>query len=333
MSAAPHSATAPASVAVIGAGLIGQAWALVFARGGCRVSLWDGDQAALTRAQGLIATLAADLQTSGLVADAAALCARIHAEPDLAQALQGVAYVQENLPEQLPLKQAIFAQLDGLAPADAVLASSTSSLPASAFAGHLAGRARCLVAHPVNPPYLVPVVEICGAPFTDPQAVARCHALMQAVGQSPVRLKREIDGFVLNRLQGALLREAFRLVEQGVVDVDGLDVTIRDGLGLRWSFMGPFETIDLNAPGGLADYCTRYGGVYRDIATEQVDTSPWSEALVQSLDAERRRLLPAEELAERRQWRDRRLMALAAHKQQHPQTHTPHTPEPQGDSA
>lgn len=301
-------------VAVIGAGLIGQAWALVFARGGCHVQLWDGDPLALQRATGMLATLAGDLQASGLIGKPAQLLDRIQVEPQLAAALEGVEYVQENLPEQLPLKREIFARLDVLAPAEAVLASSTSSIPASAFTDALPGRARCLVAHPVNPPYLVPVVELCGAPWTAPEAIERCRTLMQAVGQKPVHVRRELEGFVLNRLQGALLREAFRLVEQGVVDVDGLDTTIRDGLGLRWSFMGPFETIDLNAPAGLRDYCARYGELYRSIATEQVSTSPWSPELIARIEQERRKALPADELGARRQWRDRRLMALAAHK-------------------
>lgn len=307
--------TTTTKVAVVGAGLIGQAWALVFARGGCEVALWDGDAAALDRALGLIGALAADLQASGLVADAAALTARIRIEPELAAALAGVSHVQENLPERVELKREIFTRLDALAPAQAVIASSTSSIPASVFTGDLPGRARCLVAHPVNPPYLVPVVEVCGAPWTDPAAAQRCFDFMAAAGMKPVLVRKEVEGFVLNRLQGALLREAFRLVEQGVVDVDGLDVTVRDGLGLRWAFMGPFETIDLNAPAGLADYCSRYGPMYRSIAQQQSDASPWSPGLVAQLDAARRALLPAPDMAQRRQWRDRRLMALAVHKQ------------------
>jgi 3-hydroxyacyl-CoA dehydrogenase len=140
--------------------------------------------------------------------------------------------------------------------------------------------------------------------------------LMHSMNQKPVHIRRELEGFILNRLQGALLREAFRLVEQGYVDVDGLDVTIREGLGLRWSFMGPFETIDLNAPGGLADYCGRYGGMYQSISQEQASTEPWSPELVDQLQKARREMLPTEALAERRNWRDRRLMALALHKKQ-----------------
>ncbi len=324
--------TTPARVAVIGSGLIGQAWALVFARGGCEVRLWDGDAAALEGAVDMVASLAAELRTAGLLDDVPALVARIQPVADLAAALEGVDHVQENLPERLELKREIFARLDALAPPEATLGSSTSTIPASAFTETLAGRSRCLVVHPVNPPYLIPVVELCGAPWTDPAAVERCRALMERIGQKPVTVRRELEGFILNRLQGALLREAFRLVDQGFVDVDDLDVTIRDGLGLRWSFMGPFETIDLNAPAGLADYCGRYGEVYRSIAAEQVSTEPWTPELVTRLHDERRRLLPQAQLAERRTWRDRRLMQLARHKREaeDPQPESPRPNPSQG---
>jgi len=299
-------------IAVVGAGLIGQAWAIVFARGGHEVALWDGHEEALKQAPLVIADLVADLQVAGLVTDSGALLSRIRVEHTLEDAIAGAGYVQENLPERLAMKQEIFARLDELANEEVVLASSTSSIPASAFTESLLGRGRCVIAHPVNPPYLVPVVEICGAPWTESQTIQKTWDLMQQVDQQPVHVKKELEGFVLNRLQGALLREAFRLVEQGYVDVDGLDATIRDGLGLRWAFMGPFETIDLNAPGGLADYAQRYGPLYQSIATQQNDTSPWSDALIQAVDGARRARLPKEQLAQRRQWRDRRLMAMAA---------------------
>ena len=299
-------------IAVVGAGLIGQAWAIVFARAGQDVVLWDGQAPALHEAPLVIAKLVEDLAREGLVDDAAKVLARITTEENLELALKGVGYVQENLPEKLELKQSIFERLDALTSPDVILASSTSSIPASKFTETLVDRARCVIAHPVNPPYLVPVVEICGAPWTSPDVIERTWQLMQQIKQKPVHIKKELEGFILNRLQGALLREAFRLVQEGYVDVEGLDTTVKDGLGLRWSFMGPFETIDLNAPGGLADYAQRYGPLYHSIAKQQTDTSPWSEAQIQALDRQRREQLPKEQLAERRLWRDRKLMAMAA---------------------
>src|SRR6266542_4085780 len=123
----------------------------------------------------------------------------------------------------------------------------------------------------------------------------------------------EIPGFIVNRLQGALLMEAFRLVEDGYVSGADLDKAVKDGLGLRWSFMGPFETIDLNAPVGLADYCARYGPLYHQIAKEATPRV-WSEALIGKVARERLEVLPASERPARQAWRDRLLTALVAHK-------------------
>lgn len=302
------------NVAVIGAGLIGRAWSIVFARAGLEVALWDPAPGAVLAAQEFIAARLPELQEAGLLADPPELVlARIRPAPSLAEAVAGAAHVQENGPERVADKQALFAELDRAAPAGAVLASSTSGIQASAFTETLAGRARCLVAHPVNPPYLVPLVELSPAPWTDPDVLARTRALMARAGQVPVTVKREVAGFVLNRLQGALLAEAFRLLESDVISPEDLDATVKHGLGLRWSFMGPLETIDLNAPGGLADYCARYGGLYAQMQREMTPME-WDAALVARLDAARRTALPAADMSERHTWRDRRLMALAAHK-------------------
>jgi len=222
--------------------------------------------------------------------------------------------VQENLPEQVEIKREVFRTLDMLAPTAAVLASSTSAIPASQFTEMLAGRARCLVAHPVNPPHLVPVVELCGAPWTSAAAIERARSVMAEVGQVPVVVRRELDGFILNRLQGALLSEAMRLVGEGYVSPEDLDKTVAHGLGLRWSFMGPFATIELNAPGGVADYCARYGGFYRKLAADPPAPQVWdaehSARVVAALGASP---TPAER-ERKMNIRDRRLLALARHK-------------------
>ena len=306
-------------IGIVGAGLIGRAWAIVFARSGFDVALWDGNADALKGSLGTIKERLEDLRKAGLIADPAAVLARITPLPTLRETVADVDYVQENLPETVEIKQKVFGEMDAIAKPDAILASSTSSIPASAFTEKLRGRARCLVAHPVNPPYLVPVVELCGAPWTSPETLAKARALMGKAGQVPVTVQREVQGFILNRLQGALLNEAFRLVEDGYVTVDDLDKTIAHGLGLRWSFMGPFETIDLNAPGGVRDYCERYGPMYHDMARQQADPRSW-KGVVDRIEAERSKNLPRAKLAERQTWRDRRLMALAAHKQKMQET-------------
>src|SRR6185503_10223049 len=127
-------------------------------------------------------------------------------------------------------------------------------------------------------------------------------------------MKRELDGVIMNRLQGALLEEAFRLVADGFATVEDVDIGIREGLALRWSFMGPFETIDLNAPAGVRDYIGRYQGIYTNLFAQMQRRVDWAGPVLTQVEGERRAKLPADQLIERQKWRDRRLMALAAHK-------------------
>ncbi len=302
------------TVAVIGAGLIGRAWTIVFARAGFEVRLWDQFPQQTTQALTFIADRLPELRAAGLLAnDPDTVLKRIHPVQSLWDAVKGVDYIQENGPERADIKKPLFAELERAADPDTIIASSSSGIPASAFTEELKTRHRCLIAHPVNPPYLIPLVEICPAPWTDAAVVEKTRAIMVEAGQVPATVKKEIDGFALNRLQGALLAEAFRLVADDVISPADLDALVKHGLGLRWSFMGPLETIDLNAPGGLSDYCDRYGPLYA-LMQEQMKPLAWDAALVGRLHAARRAELPANMQAIRQEWRDRRLMALAAHK-------------------
>ena len=303
-------------IAIIGAGLIGRAWAMVFARAGHPVALHDVDPKALATNLAAIDAGLADLSSAGLLDEPpATVRRRISAAASVEEALRGAAYVQENVRETLDAKREIFAVLDRLAAPDCILASSTSTIPASAFTEKLAGRARCLVVHPVNPPHLVPLVELAPAPWTSAGTVERTRAIQTAIGQVPILVRKEIQGFVLNRLQAALLNEALALYADGYASAEDIDKCVRDGLGLRWSFMGPFETIDLNAPGGVTDYAARYGKVLHELVSTQRPRD-WAADVVRKLEAERRQILAAGDLGARERWRDRRLMALAAHKNQ-----------------
>ncbi len=304
----------PATAAIIGAGLIGRAWAMVFARAGWQVHLYDNAPAQLALARTHIATSLAEQQAAGLVDDASGAAGRVAMVGRVEDAMAGATWVQENLPEQVELKRDVFRTLDALAAADAVLASSTSAIPASQFTEALGGRARCLVAHPVNPPHLVPVVELCGAPWTSAATIERAKSVMSDVGQVPIVVRRELDGFILNRLQGALLSEAMRLVDEGYVSPEDLDKTVAHGLGLRWSFIGPFATIELNAPGGVADYCARYGDFYRRLAADPADPQVWNRDHVARVVAALGEPLAPAERDRRMNARDRRLLALARHK-------------------
>jgi L-gulonate 3-dehydrogenase len=305
-----------ARIAIVGSGFIGRAWAISFARAGNEVAMWDQSPVATGGARDYIAGVLGDLEANGLLGGQTpdAVLGRISITPDLSSALEGAAHVQENTPEKRDVKREVFSLIDGLAEPDAVIASSSSALLPSTFTDHLAGRHRCLVVHPINPPYLIPAAEVVPAPWTSAETVERTRALLVAAGHAPLVMRKELDGFIMNRLQGALLEEAFRLVADGYASIEDVDIGIRDGLALRWSFMGPFETIDLNAPAGVRDYVERYQGIYENLFGQMQRRVDWAGPVLETVEADRRRRLPAEKLGERQVWRDRRLMALAAHK-------------------
>jgi 3-hydroxyacyl-CoA dehydrogenase len=305
-------------VGVIGAGLIGRAWAILFARAGLRVQIYDADPQALDASILEIEQLLQDMQRADLLVESpAVVLARIHPVASLADACRDAVLIQENIRETVEAKTEIFTQLDLLADPATVLASSTSWLPASSFTESLPGRARCLVAHPANPPYLIPLVEVAPAPWTDDAAVGIAMALYAQIGQEPVLVRKEVHGFLLNRVQGALLNEMLNLYEDGYASADDLDKVMKFGLGLRWSFMGPFETIDLNAPEGIVDYVARYGQTYTDVSRTQKDNN-WNAEVIARIEAERRALTPADDLQSRARWRDNRLMALRQHQNTQP---------------
>ncbi|MBN9583202.1 MAG: 3-hydroxyacyl-CoA dehydrogenase [Afipia sp.] len=307
------------NVAIVGVGLIGRAWAAIFARAGWNVRLTDPQASTLEAAPRLIRDELEALHKHGLADDPAGAAARISIAGSLADAVGGAAFVQENGPEKVEDKITLFAEMDRLAPPDALLASSTSAIVASRFTENLAGRARCFVGHPVNPPHLVPLVELCGAPWTSPDAIERARVIYRDIGQIPVTVKREINGFVLNRLQGALLAEAFRLVGEGYVSAEDLDHTVKDGLGTRWSFMGPFETIELNAPAGIPDYCARYTGFYKELAAMPAGPAVYESPNVDRVIAAWPHQATPDRIAGLTAWRNERLAALAAHKAKQPQ--------------
>ncbi len=300
-------------VAVIGAGLVGSGWALVFARAGYTVNAYDPLAEVRDRILPWAKESLADLASAGLVEQPEAILARINVHDSLAQALAGAFYIQELVFETIAAKTEASLAIDAVMEKDAVVGSSSSGIPASKFTETCGNRAQFLIAHPVNPPHLVPVVEIVPAPWTAPGTVEMVADLMRDVDQVPVRLTREIDGFVLNRLQGVLLNEAWALYQEGIASLADIDATIAHGLGLRWAFMGPFETIDLNAPGGIEDYAARLRGLYAGMV-RLPPPGPWPDEVIAKATAERRAALPKAKLAERRAWRDGILSRLVAFK-------------------
>ena len=303
-------------IAVIGSGLIGRAWAITFARAGYAVEMTDINADALNQSVELLKGSLEDLAEHDLLngQDVDTVTTRISPQESVAAALDSAIYVQENTAEVLETKKLIYAELDDIAAQETVIGSSTSGFMASLFTEDLDGRHRCLVAHPINPPYLVPAVELCPAPWTDPASIDTAAAIMENAGHKVIRMRKEIDGFIVNRMQIALLHEAFRLVDGGYASCEDVDRAIKDGLSHRWSFIGPFETGDLNAPNGIRDYCTKFGDLIERVGHSQTENADFRGLLLDEIEAQRRELLPADNLADRTAWRDRRLMALAVHK-------------------
>ena len=304
------------NVAVAGGGSIGVAFALQFARAGKSVRIFEPSPERGALIPGEIRARLEMLGAAGLLeGEAAVVAARIQVTPELQSAAADCDLVLECVPEVVDIKRELFAQLERHVGPDVPLCSASSALPASSFCSELATRQRCLVTHPGNPPYLIPIVELVPAPFTDAAVVQRCSAYFQQVGMSPVVVQREVEGFVFNRLQGALLREAYCLVRDGVASVEDIDKVVRDGLGLRWSVIGPFETVDLNTRGGIAAHAAKLGPAYERMGRERGQNDPWTDELVAKVAAQRRALLPLDQWEARVGWRDQQLMQLAKMRQ------------------
>jgi len=301
-------------VTVVGAGLVGQGWAIAFARAGVPVTVHDVTD--LDRIRENIARSVQGLAAEGLCEDPQGLLGRLSFEVDLGKAVRDADYIQESVFERIETKRAISLEIDRAMRPDAIVGSSTSGFPGSSFTAECSHRNRFLVVHPVNPPHLIPLVEIVPAPWTDEDIPQTVRRFMEAIGQSPINLSREIDGFVLNRLQGALLDEAFALLGEGYATAEDIDKAVRDGLGFRWAFMGPFETIDLNAPEGLKDYAERLAPMYARFAEQRKPDRRWTAEAIETAHRQRRELLASESLRTRQEWRDRMLTRMKAFKSQ-----------------
>ena len=285
-------------VAVVGTGVIGRSWALVFLRAGCDTTLFDADAGALERARAWI--VSQPVERSGMLRTC----------DSLGEAVASAQYVQESGPERLDLKTSMFEEIDRLAPADATLASSTSAFDMTAIAGRTHHPKRCVVAHPVNPPHTIPVVEVLGGAQTSAETVRRTIEFLAEVGQTPVLLKKHVHGFLLNRLQFALVREAMHLLQEGVADVDAIDAVVRDGLGLRWALLGPFAVADTNKDDGARAYFGGYEEWITDLMDRLGPTPRIDAALVERLGRELDDMRGDIPRVQMREWRDRMVMEI-----------------------
>ena len=298
------------NIGVIGGGLIGASWAAIFSKSGFNVFVYDPYPDVFDTYKSRVTSFLEELKTIDETINVEESLNRINANVTIEDLCSNVEYIQESAPEILSVKQELFAKLDNLAPEEVVIGSSSSAMPISSITQNLKGQHRCIITHPANPPHLIPCVEICPGENTSNRTIEKTKEIFTASGASIVNVKKEIDGFILNRLQGALLNEAMRLYSDGYASSDEIDATIRDGLGLRWAFMGPFETIDLNAPGGIKDYISRYGPIFVEMAKNQTKIPDWSEEAGKKLELERRKILSQDKLEDRAKKRNQLLKSL-----------------------
>ncbi|MFO0995432.1 MAG: 3-hydroxyacyl-CoA dehydrogenase NAD-binding domain-containing protein [Alphaproteobacteria bacterium] len=311
------------TVAVVGSGVIGRSWLRVFTRAGCRTRLYDRDPEQAKRALAWFEEDTALDAREGFASaeDAKRWRSLITHHTSLSDAVAGAGFVQESGPEKIETKRAIYRELDEAAAPATILSTSTSALDINAIAGDLPGAQRCIMAHPCNPPHIIPVVEILANKKTAPEVTKKTIEFLTQVGQKPVVLNWYVNGFLLNRIQAAVVREAFLLVESGVADAEAVDACIKDGLALRWAFIGNFGANHLNADGGIRAYFARYADAYRSMIGDLENRAPnFDDATMAKIVRERGFGETPQQVRAFAQWRDRMIVRLKALKAKHPQT-------------
>jgi ketoreductase RED1 len=243
---------------VIGGGVIGASWAALFLINGLKVVISDPDPEVESKARALITAALPALKALGY--KATDVEANLSFEKDNVRAVTAADIVQECAPEKLEFKQALWKTIEEAAPKDALLFSSSSTIPASAQFTQMVDQSRLLIGHPFNPPHLMPLVEVVPTPKTDPEITAKALAFYRGIGKVALEIKKEIPGFVANRLQAAIFQESVFLVAEGVVSLDQLDDVVTSSLGIRWATSGPFLSFHLGGgPGGLAHFLEHLG--------------------------------------------------------------------------
>lgn len=289
---------------------------MVFLSGGYKVKIYDNKPGQASGAITEIRKQLEELQQSKMLRgnlSAAEQTSLLSSHDDLQQALQDAFFVQECVFEDLEAKQTVFQEVESLVKESVILSSSTSCLMPSNVFSRVQNRTRCIISHPVNPPYYVRLVELVPHPETLPAVMDVAFSLMTDVGQAPVRLRKEIDGFALNRVQYAIIAESWRLVQDGVISVKDIDLVMSEGLGMRYAFIGPIETMHLNAPEGMEDYLQRYSEGIKRVLKSFGPVPEFSGDAAATITEEICELIPAdqEHLTARRERRDQLLMGLA----------------------
>jgi len=295
-------------VTCLGAGPIGAGWAASFLARGYRVSSYIYEASEEPALRALVENAWSSLTALGL-ADGASLD-NLSVTIDMDAACEGTEFIQESVPEVLPLKQSIYRTLGDIVPANVVIASSTSGLPMSAIQVNCATPERTVVGHPFNPPYLLPLVELVGGDRTSPEAVQWAAAFYRAAGKAPLVLKKEVPGFVATRLQEAVWREALHMIENDEASVEDIDFAIVNGPGPRWAMMGPCLTYHIGGGEGGMEYCLEQFGPALKLPWSRMEAPELTEQLKEKLIEGSHRLAGDRDYAALNRQRDQSLVAI-----------------------
>nr|AEE62854.1 unknown [Dendroctonus ponderosae] len=300
-------------IGIVGSGLIGRSWAMLFAAQGYKVHIFDilpqQIEVALADIEGQLQNLEKSGQLRGKL-NAAQQFACIKGTVRLEDAVKDALLVQECVPENLALKRKVWKGVDEVAGNNTIFSSSTSTFFPSTFSDHLKNKQNFIVSHPVNPPYYVPLVEIVPAPWTLPAVAKKTREIMEEIGQTAVSFSKEIPGFAVNRIQYAILNETWHLVNDGVLNVADIDKVMSDGLGMRYAFLGILETTHLNAE-GFTKYCDSYANTMYSVSKEFKPTPKYEGPTVSAIAKQLEANVPLDKLKAKRDWRDKCLVKLS----------------------
>jgi carnitine 3-dehydrogenase len=294
-------------IAVVDTGVIGASWTAYFLAG-FDIAATDPADGAEQRLRTLVDGFWPTLEHMGLAENASRSRLRVH--PDIERAVEGCVFIQENGPERVDMKRALLARISAAAPPDSLIATSSSGILISDIQDAATNPERVLLGHPFNPPHLIPLVEVVGGHLTSEDAIERALAFYRSIGKKPIHIRREVKGHVANRLQAALWREAFYLVQQGIASVEEIDTAIAYGPGLRWALLGPFLNLHLSGgAGGITHVLEHLGpsmeSYWRDLGSVTLDEE-LSGAIARGITEE----LAGADLAKLTRQRDEALLAL-----------------------